>query len=303
MKNKAFVLFVLSIALFVISCKEEEDYTGPTTDFGTSEYFSDFLFSKSDTVPLTKTLKYNFNDYALHKESFIKIKLEVASKKKGSDKNIQFYINNQQVIDNEFILNSKESRSGDLLLGLEFLPGYPEGFTYGYFSVSNHSLDVVNNNDLNASTENRIFKWEANYKVIMNPIKKMLMWTGFILIVLSLIWFLIIRNRLHPKFKKGRLQILKPYFGGVSFNKNTKLIVFTNSPKKQKLLSKVFTGTILYEVNSVYKQDIILRPGRKDKIKIKLPVGAQLSPSVINLEKFNSYTITLNNEVIQIQYS
>ncbi|MGO1751597.1 MAG: hypothetical protein ACTHYV_03805 [Psychroflexus sp.] len=301
--NKVFLSLLLISLLIISSCENKENYIGPSTDFGAAEYYKPFLFSKSDTLRLTKSLKYNFNDYAIEKESYIKIKLVDTAQKVLSDKNIQFYINGELIKDNQFDLKSTDSENGTLKIGLELLPDYPDGYTSGFLSISNHSLDMVNNNDLKTSSEKRIFKWEANHKLVMNPLKKRLLWGGIIVIAILLIWFLIFRNMLHPKFKKGKIQILSPYFGGVSFNANTKLIVFTDTHKKQKALNKIFTGKIIYEINSVYTDDIILRPGRGNKIKIKLPIGATIIPAVSNLEKFNSYTIQLNNEEIKIQYS
>jgi len=301
--NRVFLSLLLVSFLILSSCEKKEEYVGPTTNFGATEYYKPFLFSKSATLRLTKSLKYSFNDYAIEKESSIKIKLVDTAQKTLSDKNIRFYINGELVKNNEFNIKSKESESGVLKIGLELLPDYPDGYTSGFLSISNHSLDVINNNDLNTSSEERIFKWEARHKLVMNPLKKALIWFGLLLLVISLIWFFALKNMLHPKFKKGKIQILSPYFGGVSFNANTKLIVFTKTYKKQKILNKIFTGKIAYEVNPVYAQDIILRPGRGNKIKIKLPVGGRIKPSVINLEKFNSYTIQLNKEEIKIQYS
>ena len=72
------------------------------------------------------------------------------------------------------------------------------------------------------------------------------------------------------KFKKGKIHILSPYFNGVDIGKNTKLVIFTSQRQKQSSLNKLFTGKIQYEVNSIYENKIILRPGRGNKIKLKL---------------------------------
>ena len=86
-------------------------------------------------------------------------------------------------------------------IGIQILPNQPKGYTSGFLSISNHNLDIVNNTDLNESSEDRIFKWEANHKVVMNPLKSGLMWMGIFIVVILLFWFLILRNMLHPKFK------------------------------------------------------------------------------------------------------
>jgi hypothetical protein len=121
--------------------------------------------------------------------------------------------------------------------------------------------------------------------------------------VLLALWFLIFRNRIYPKFKKGQIQITEPYYSGVRLNKCIKEVIFTNTPQKQSALNKFFTGKIHYEINPVYEKNIYLRPKNKNSIQIKLPLGARISPMSFRLEKYNKYEIKLNNKKIKIQYS
>jgi hypothetical protein len=301
--NKSLLLILLSIFVSFFSCQKESSFQGETADFGTVDYYNSFLFFEPDTLALTKNLKYNFNAYSIEKKSSVTIKLVDTIQNIISNKNIQFFINGNLIENNNFTLDSKETQTGDLKIGLKFLPDYPSGYAYGYLSVSNHSLDVINNNDLNSSKEKRLFKWEANHRLIMNPLKKWMMWVGFFMLGALLTWFMVLRNKIYPKFKRGNIQILSPYFKGVTITKNTRLIVFTNSNKKQKSLNIIFTGKIIYHVNPIYEKDIFLRPGKRNKIKIKLPFGARINPMVNSLEKFNKYIIQIEKEKIEIQYS
>ena len=298
---KRITLLLITSVLFLSSCKDG-NYVGETADFGIAKYYKPFLFVKSDTVVLTKTLNYDFNDYAVEQKSFAKIKWVDDNQQPIQNKNIQFSVNGVQSNSNEFKISSDVNK-GKLELGIKMLPDFPKGYTSGFLSISNHQLDVVNNLDLSTSPEERIFKWEATHKVVMNPLKKGLMWLGIVILALVVIWFLVLRNMLHPKFKRGKIQILSPYFGGISFNQNTKLIVFTSNAKKQNTFNRIFTGKIIYEVNPIYGSDILLRPGRVNKVKIKLPLGATIKPAVIQLDKFSEYAIKINNNTIKIQYS
>lgn len=301
--NKSTLLLFSLFIVILNSCKKNNDSLLPATDFGTAEFYEPFLFYNSDTVILSKSLKFNFNDYAEEKRSSVKIQFVDTAQNVITDQNVRFYINDELVNDNEFDLKSQDSTNGIIKIGLQLLPGHPNGYTSGFLSISNHSLDVINNNDLNSSDENRIFKWEAKYQVIMNPLKKILIWIGILILSLLVIWFMVLRNLLHSKFEKGRISIVSPVFDSIELNKNTKLVVFTNTPNKQNLFNSIFTGKIIYKINPIYEGDIILRPGRKNQIKIKLPLGAVIKPSVINLDKFKQYTIQLNNQEIKIQYS
>jgi hypothetical protein len=301
--NKSLKVLVLLIIVSFFSCQKESSFQGETADFGTVDYYRSFLFFDCDTLVLTKNLKYSFNDYSIEKKSRVTIKVVDTAQNIVSNKYIQFFINDNLIENNSFILNSEDTQKGALKIGLKFLPDYPEGYTSGFLSVSNHSLDVINNNDLNSSAEKRLFKWEATHRLIMNPLKKWVMWFGLFVLCALLIWFMILRNAMYSKFKKGKIQILSPYFKGITITKNTRLIVFTNSYRKQKSLNRLFTGKIIYEVNPIYEKEVTLRPGRGNKIKIKLPLGARISPMVMNMEKFNNYTIQIEEEKIEIQYS
>lgn len=301
--NKSFLALVLLLFASFYSCQKENSFQGLTADFGTVEYYKSFLLYECDTLIVSKNLKYNFNDYSIEKKSIATINIVDTAQNIVNNKNIQFFINDELIENNSFMLRSEESKRGDLKIGLKFLPNYPNGYVSGFFSISKHSLDVINNNDLNSSSEKRLFKWESNHKLIMNPVKKWMIWFGVFIIGISLIWFMILKNKMYSKFKTGKIQIISPYFRAINITKNTRLIVFTNSNKKQKMLNSIFTGKIIYEVNTIYKDDIALRPGRGNKIKIKLPLGARINPMVMSLEKFNNYKIQIEKEQIEIQYS
>lgn len=301
--NKSIFLILLLIFTSFFSCQKESSFQGETADFGTVDYYKPFLFFECDTLVLTKNLKYNFNAYSIEQESKVTVKLVDKSQNTITNKNIQFFINDNLIENNNFTLDSKKTQRGDLKISLKFLPEYPNGYASGYLSVSNHSLDVINNNDLNSSKEKRLFKWEATHRLVMNPLKKWIIYLGAIIVAALLLWFLVLRNKIYSKFKKGKIQILSPYFKVITISTNTRLIVFTNSYKKQNALSSLFVGKIIYEVNPLFQKDIFLRPGKGTKIKIKLPLGARINPMVNSLKKFNNYSIQLEKEKIEIQYS
>jgi hypothetical protein len=301
MKDKLFLLIVL--VCFASCNKKGNGYNGSTIHFGMSEYYAPFLGVKSDTITIEKRLKYEFNQFAKDEKSLVNISFVDKEQQLIDDKNIQFFVDEVLVSNNSFKISFDDASNGEKKIGIRFLPGYEQDYTSGFLVISNHSLDVINNNDLANSSEDRIFKWEAEYDVSMNPLKKGLIWFLIIIAISLLFWFLLIRNSMYPKFKKGKIQVLSPYFKGITINNRVRLIVFTNSNRKQKSLNSIFTGKIIYEVNPIYEKEVFLRPGRGNKIKIKLPLGARINPMVMNMEKFNSYTIQIEKEKIEIQYS
>lgn len=301
--NTSSPFFLLYGLLLFISCSQGEDFSGETADFGTASYYKPFLFVKSDTAVLTKNMLYEFNDFAAEKKSFAKIQVMDQNQELIRNNNIRFFIDGKPLQNNEFLVTSNKGPKGKLKIGIQMLPGYPEGYTSGFLAISDHALDVVNSVDLTQSSEVRIFKWEATHRVVMNPLlKAILMFLALIVFILT-IWFLFVRNNVYPKFKRGKIQILSPYFGGVSFDSKVRQIVFTAVPKRQKILNIIFTGEVKYHVNPLYTQDIIFLPGKANMIKIKMPVNVTINPPANNLQKFSSYTLLIDDNKIKIQYS
>ena len=298
------IISSILLILLMLSCSSDDSgFSGDTIDFGEADYYKSFWGVKSDTVILERKLKFVFNDYAKEKNSSVKIKLVDPNNNRINDINILLYLDGK-IINNKIIdLRSDDLQSGIVTIGIRLLPNFKIGYTSGFLSVSNHSLDRINDNDLATSSQDKLFKWEAEHSIVMNPLKKGLLW--FIAIVggLLLLWFLVMRSMMYPKFKKGKIQILEPYFSGVNFGGNTKLIIFTDKRINQSLFNTIFTGKIEYEINSLYDKEIKLRPGRGNKIKIKLPLGAKITPPIVSLDKFQSYTLEINKRKIKIQYS
>ena len=303
MRGLKIIIYSILLVPFIFSCSDGGDYDGETIDFGEAYYYKPFLGVKSDTVIIERKLKFDYNDYAKQNKSFVNIRLVDSNNRRIQDKNILLYLDDKIIHNKTIILKSSELQNGVVKIGIRLLPNYKGGYTSGFLSVKGHSLDRVNDNDLATSSQNRLYKWEAEHTVVTNPLKKGLLWFLAIVLGLLALWFLIFRNISYPKFKKGKIQILEPYFSGVNFGGNTKLIVFTNKRIKQSLLSNIFSGKIEYEVNTLYDKEIKLRPGRGNKIKLKLPLGAKITPPVVNLEKFQSYTLEINKQKIKIQYS
>ena len=296
------LLFLLGFLSLLISCDiEESSLEG--MDFGESVYYDSFLWVDSSTVTLTKELKFEFSDYAIEQEAYLELQFVDANNEKLDINTVNIYVDGQPA-DNGIITIYAVQKIVSKKIGVQFLPNCSSGKQNGYITVISHKFDRIDNIDSDdLGSDKRIKRWTAYYEKDLNPLALVLSWFVIIILATLLFWFLMLRNMIHPKFKKGNIQILTPYFGGVTFSRNIKLVIFTNTIQKQNIFNKIFTGKIQYEINSIYDKPIILRPGRGNKIKIKLPIGASLTPPVIHLEKFKTYSININNQVVEIQYS
>lgn len=300
MKNKLFLLGVL-VLLFTSCEKNVNNYNGSSVHFGMSEYYAPFLGVKSDTVTIEKTLKYEFNQFAKDERSYVNMSFVDAEQQLIDNKNIQFFVDGVLVSNNSFKINFDDLGIGEKKIGIRFLPGYKQDYTSGFLVITNHSLDVINNNDLVNSYESRIFKWEAAYDVSMNPLKKGLLWTVFIIVTGLLIWFVFMRNIMFPKMKRGQIVINSPFYTSIKI-KRARKIVFTTQRKRQKRLDKIFVGNIIYEVNSIWKEEIIIYPDRQKSLRIKMGLGYTITPFTSSLKQGSSYQIKKESEIINLSY-
>jgi hypothetical protein len=299
-----FFLALLVIIPSLNSCKNSD--SGDTLegiDFGESTCYDSFLWVDAKTVTLTKELKFDFSKYAVNQRASIKLQFVNSDNKKLSDKEVSIYVDGKLKSDGIISVLAKEE-SLNKIIGIQFLLGTDKGKQNGFLTVVSHDFDRVDNfNSVNLGKDSRIKKWSAYHEKDYNPLALSLFWLVIFIVTSLFFWFLVLRNMIHPKFKRGKIQILSPYFGGISMDRSTRLVVFTNTIQKQKGLNRLFTGKIKYEVNPIYEKDVILRPGRRGKVRIKLPMGTRITPAVINLEKYNKYNIETSKQSIEIQYS
>lgn len=306
MQNR-YSLVILFIVLFsLVSCSTDEDqYDGPSIDFGVAKYYEPFLFSKSDTLVLSRTLNFDFNDYAKQNASHINISLVDKDRKIINNANVRFLIDNMHVPSNEFSIQSTDQQKGKMEVGIQFLPDYPNGLHSGFLQITGHSLDVVNNYDLNTSDEARIFEWVARQQVVMNPLKKTLMWIGAFIASAFFIWLIILRPIVYSRFGRGTVTIQSPYFKSIKLNKGIGLTL-TNQPSKQNWKARLFKGKEITHINPFFTAPIRITPHSKNKIRIQLDTAYTITPFTTTATRgHGQYTITNINtkQKITVTYS
>lgn len=304
MKVYQFV-FLLFASIFLFSCDKDDSNEKALEgiDFGESVYFEPFLWVKSDTIILSKEMKFEFSDYAVEEGASLKLQFVDENNSKLDTKNVSVYLNDK-LVSNGVILIKATANNITKKIGLKFLPAIKGGDYDGYLTVIAHDFDRIENFDVSSlAKDSRIKMWTAHYEKDYNPLALGLFWFLIAIITGLVIWFLFIRNAMYPKFKTGKIQVLSPYFGGIQLGRGIRLVILSKAAQKQSMMNKFFTGKIQYEVNSIYEMDLLLRPGRGNKIKIKLPIGSKITPPVVNLEKYSKYKIEINKQLIEIQYS
>ncbi len=103
-------------------------------------------------------------------------------------------------------------------------------------------------------------------KVIMNPLKEKLIWGSIIVAGLFLL-SIIISRMMTPKIKVSYIALTGNYQQRVRV-KGKRSVVFTNTRKKQGFWSKLYKGTILYNVHPSWVSDVTFEP-RGDKLVMR----------------------------------
>jgi hypothetical protein len=271
-------------------------------DFGESVYFDPFLWVKSDTTILTKILQFEFSDFAVEQAAYLRLQFTDNDGNKIDNNIITVYDDGELLIDGIIRINA-DSTTVRKEIGIQFPPKMDAGDYHGYLVVIEHNFDRIDSFDKNQidNTDNRIKQWSAHYEKDWNPLALFLFWILILLIATLFLWFAVLRNQIYSKMKRGKIVINSPYYKTIKI-KNARRLVLTTQQQKQKVLYKIFAGNILYEVNTIWKSEIVLTPGRKNTLRIKLGMDYTINPFTTTLRRGSSYEIKKQNEIIKISY-
>ncbi len=295
----------MALILMLNSCKTEDGNPNnlPGINFGTSTYYDSFLFSKSSNDSLTKILKINFNDWAQDNSGFADLYFVDDQDKiigiPGSKVNL--FINCDHKKDGIIQLTSSPKPIDSLEIKLQFDPSNNSRNFSGYLMLQNGKIERINNIEIQNASGVELFKWNAKQEVVMNPLKKGLLW--FLLIVASslLIWFLFIRNRMYPKMARGQIILNSPYYKSIK-TKGIRQIIFTNKHYKQSRFNKLFAGEIIYEKNDLWQEEIKFSPARRRQLRIKMPAHYNINPFTSKIDQGKTYTIKGNQEEVKFSF-
>ena len=285
MKN--YIYIIASFCLICLSsCKKDESIS-----FGTVEYYPNFLWVDSKTMPVTKTFDFDFSKDAKDKESYAEFQFVDNGGKAISTDIMQIKIDGKKCPNNRFRISSDVASKE---LTFEFSPNAPDGKHQGYLKLVNHELDRLDSQPLTANQQVDVFQWTLNYDKRMNPLAKVLMWICILLVAFIFVWFALIKPIMYPRIRLSRLELSskKGYYVNKRINGARKVVV-SNSRNKQSFLNKLFTGEILYIVNEIWTSPWDLYPkGRKRVVKINLHGKYMITPITSELVNYGEYQLT-----------
>ena len=226
------------------------------TDMGKSTWYDSFLFwGASNPDTLNVDLKAAFNDEAKKDDSAVE--LHISDPDGGKD--IQLFYNGQKVDNGKITLRSNDNTP--CILSVVFNPMAKEGKRYlSINATKGQNIDKINDQPVDQYQ----LSLRSKYVVNWNPLKTVLMWLGILILATLLLWLLLVKHLIYPAIGVKTIQINDPYFCKVNV-KGKRCVVFTDKKMSQSLLSRIFTGEILYKKNEIWTSPLTFEAGSKRK--------------------------------------
>lgn len=265
------------------------------TDMGEATWYDSFLFwGASDSDTLSVDLKTEFNEEA--KKDGSTIEFQIFDPDGGKD--FQLFYNGQPL--NDGIITLRSSDDGASILSIVYSPNAKEGKRYLSFKPTiKKELDNINDQPI----QNYQLTLRSKYVVIWNPLKTILMWLGILILAALLLWFLLVKHFVYPTINVKTIQISDPYFSKVSV-KGKRRVIFTNKKMEQSLLSRIFTGEILYKKHDIWTSPLAFEAGSKKKtLRVLRTKDYVFDPYTSLLKAPNDYMVENTNDNTKIKIS
>ena len=265
------------------------------TDLGKATWYDSFLFwGASNPDTLSVDLKTAFNDEA--KKDGSAVELQITDPDGGKD--FQLFYNNQLVDNGKIILNSKTNAPS--ILSIVYNSNAKEGKRYlSVKAVAKQELDNINDQPV----EQYLLSLRSKYEVNWNPLKTILMWLCILILAALLLWFLLVKHFIYPSISVRTIQVNDPYFSKVNV-KGKRRVVFTNKKMEQSLLSRLFTGEILYKKHEIWTAPLAFEAGTKKKtLRVMRTKDYTFDPFTTILKAQNDYLVENSNDKTKIKIS
>lgn len=247
----------------MISCKDN------SIDFGTVEYYPDFLWSKSSVTPVKKIFDFDFSQDAKDDpNSFAEFQFVDNDGKPINTNEMQVFIDGKQLVDNKFVVKSDVS---SIVLLFTFSPTVKEGNHQGYLKLINHQLDRLDSQPLTSGQKVDAFQWTLSYDKCMNPLAKALMWIGIGIIAILAVWFIVLRPIIYPRFGSIQKTFNVPGMAPLIVKMTgARMVVISSEQKKQGFWDALIKGSVVYKSHPSFISPITMRPTKGRKILVRV---------------------------------
>lgn len=271
------------------------DILSEEVSLGKATWYDSFLFwGESNQDTLSVDLKAYFNEEAI--KASAAVHFQITDTEGNND--FQLLYNNQPIESNKIILRSEDKSPS--ILSVVFETSAKEGKRYFEIKpITNVALDNINEQPV----EQYKLSLRSEYEVNWNPLKIIVMWLCIIIVAALLLWFLILKHLIYPTIGVKSIQITDPYFSKINV-KGKRRVVFTNKSVKQSLLSRIFTGEILYRKNEIWTSPLAFEAGAKKRtLRVMRTKDYVFDPYTSMLKAPNDYVVENTNDNTKIKLS
>lgn len=291
MKRVYNILFGIVAMVLAVACGGDDSPVGEK--WGYTKCYEDFLWDKYEPQLMERQLEIKLNPHAaalFEKVGKLTFYVSADKNKLVAPNGVDLYLNGEKCDNHRIVVDFIDVRSNNadthvlnLNVGLMFTEVEDvEDYTlyFGYYTddkfVSYNDrvdIDGVEDHKVVLAEDLQVDLGElgsvgvvVEQKVIMNPLLNILLWI-FGSIITIFILSVIISRMMTPKIKVSYIALIGNYQQRVRV-KGKRSVVFTNTRKKQGFWSKLYKGTILYNVHPSWVSDVTFEP-RGDKLVMR----------------------------------
>lgn len=315
MSAKRFILSLLGVAAMLCACSEKEvSVSGtPIAQWGKSKYYEDFLWKKWKPDTLKQTLVFEFNDDAVN---FMQKPLQLALYKKSEsgkmirvkDNEMRVFVDGKPANNNVISIIPKKGDDETVVnVGIVFDPTADNKIHHWYFKPTD-AAGLERINDLNpeefGDEASSLMDIQVEKAKVANPLATGTTILGFILLAALVLWLAVLQYIFFPRFKVRSILLTDPapYMARKTILR-ARQVVLTSKRQSQGIISQVFTGKIIYEVNDIWTSDIIIVPRDRQSVRVSSSKGYLIDGR--RLMRNQEYTIqnesTKTKTIIKIQ--
>ncbi len=258
---KYILLIIISLqATLFIACNSVQS---PIADWGKTKYYSDFWWEHYVPVKMEQTLILEFNDDAqklFTEDAVFELVVKNANGQYQPTQKMILYKNNILCEGNRLRINKNDH---EIVIGVEFLPEMSDGcYTLYLNPIEMGGLNRVEQIELQNG-------FNVQKITVMNPLAKKTMWITIAVIVSLIVW--IIGSRIiNPNLKFSKISFDYNDGGGEIYRRvgGCYKIICTNTPKKISIFHRIFIGNIFVEVNEFWEQELSIKCGTTDNLRL-----------------------------------
>lgn len=220
---------------------------------GEAETYSSFLFWKGKNIAsLNVDLSAAFNEQARKKNGALHILLNIPSDMR--DKCKLYY--NEKPIKNSFTIKASEPKS---IVTIDVPHDLAQKAFTIEFKGTSSNLETINAEESKTYVSSIYFE----HDICWNPAKVVLMWIIICLLAALVIWIIVLRPIIYPKFKSIKKGIYFKDCPPLTINfKGARLVILDNKSHKQSSWDRIFKGKIIYKQHPALLTTITMKPHR-----------------------------------------